>query len=717
MNRLLLLLAGLSLCLGLAAGTAHRGRILDESGRGVERALLSDGVIQVFSAADGSFRFETSADSVSVSRLGYKSVRMAVKDLSQPVYLTVDPIQLPGVTVTETSLDVFSASADLVSLPVDPDRHYYSAGELLGGSTAVRSADIRLKGERQSVSILGNLARHSLIILDGIPLNPGGESYDLSLLDTDNIESVEVIKNNASAYGGGSAIGGILRLTTRQGGAKRELEASLNQEFGSFAYARTAFTARTALSSWNLRLRLARFGADNDFGYKVPDWWAPDSTATRANNAKRQLSASLGTSLRGENYLVSLQSDFEDFRRQLPGTVNFLEVYRQARLTGQANRNRISLETQPWGLSAQATAWLNLDDTVYDNTRAPLPVFVSKYRQKLRAVGLKGTLNRELKLRPGLAVNAGLAAEAGSNRFQNLDLLHTGADLDHSSEFANLSLKTGYQTDRGIYSWASSAALRYDLSDREDNFSWRLEGSLSRYGRLETTLGGTWGTSFALPSAYDLYWKGDSQALGNPDLDSERSRGWQLWLENSLGPFSLKAAWHHNSIETLIQWRQVQMFGNVWKPLNIGEARIRNLELEASLKPRDWLSLALSALRTEALDLSQLPAEAAPELMYTPDLTLSASLDLKLERFGLWAKYSHTGRQYTTLDNLVNPLKAYSLLDLGLTAQFSFRDYAISPYVSVLNLLDRRYEVYAYVPQPGRSVYGGLSLSFRTGLN
>ncbi|MGC9361346.1 MAG: TonB-dependent receptor, partial [Candidatus Syntrophosphaera sp.] len=529
---------------------------MDESGRPIAGAVVSDGHNRVFSAEDGTFYFYTAADSILVQRLGYLPRRVAFRVIAKPIVLKAEPVTLPKVTVTQSARDLLAMPPDRISLPIDPDRHYYSAGEIISSTPSASTGGVRLAGESQGISILGNLSRHTLVLLDGIPLNPDGASYDISLLEAGEIESIELIKNNASVYGGSSAIGGIVSITTKKGAHQSGEKFALSTEAGSFGYAKNTFTFETAWETWKLRLHLANLDTDNDFPYRMPDWWSADSTATRENNAKRQNSISASFSIRVNKARILLRSDLSSFRRGLPGTVNFLEVYRNAFLEGSAGRNQITVDSDFLGCEASTLLWLNLDRTLYDNTRAPLTVYLSKYRQTMRDLGLRGSLGKELTFGSRISFTAGFAGEAGTRHYVNSDLLGAQADLDHYSRFANASLKGGLKLDLDDMIWDSSAAGRYDYGNREENFSWRLESSLRRVGRIETTLGATLGTSFSLPSPYDLYWRGDSQALGNPDLESESSRGWQFWLQNRLEPFSLKAAFHHNEIENLIQWRQ-----------------------------------------------------------------------------------------------------------------------------------------------------------------
>ncbi len=686
------------------------GRVVDPSGRGISSVLVSDGEAKAYSSEDGVFRITTDRDSLHFSRLGYKALSLPVDELGNQVILAPEPVLLPKVTVSESAWNFISPPVDRVALPLDPDRHYQSTGDIVTSGSVARSNDPHLAGESQEISILGNLARHSLVIVDGVALNPGGEGFDLSLIDAGLIESVELIKNNASVYGGGSAIGGILNIRTRQGLNSGGEDFSLSAELGSFGYAKTSLALGLKLRGADLRVNATHLDTDNDFSYKLPDWWAPDSVAVRENNGKRQNSISASVSAPLSKARISLQGDYVAFHRQLPGTVNFSEVYRNAFLEGYASRNRFTVSAPLPGLNADALAWLNLDGIDYDNTRAPIPVDLSHYRQKLLDTGLRGSLGGEFGLSQRLKLNTGLVAEVGAERYQNQNLLTPAQYLDRRAPFANASFKSGLELDLDDLILNGAGALRYDHAGADDNLSWRLEGSLKNISLVETTLGGTWGTSFALPSPYDLYWPGDSQAVGNPELASERSKGWQLWLESRLGSFRLRSSFHHNEIDSLIQWRQVQIYSIVWKPLNIGLARIRNLELEAGWEPWQWLKLAASALFTDALDLSSQPAESAPRLIYTPKTSYSVKCDLSWPAFGLWGAYSFTGEQFTTPDNLAAPLPQYDLVDLGASMDLEVRGWTVSPHFTIRNVLNKSYSVYHYVPHPGISFYGGVAL-------
>jgi len=100
----------------------------------------------------------------------------------------------------------------------------------IGAEEALRlvpgvKVDNQADGERVHISIRGQGlltergVRGIKVLLDGIPLNdPSGFAPDLFDVDWSNVQRIEVIRGPASAlYGSGSA-GGVINITTKDGG-------------------------------------------------------------------------------------------------------------------------------------------------------------------------------------------------------------------------------------------------------------------------------------------------------------------------------------------------------------------------------------------------------------------------------------------------------------------------------------------------------------------
>jgi outer membrane receptor protein involved in Fe transport len=99
-------------------------------------------------------------------------------------------------------------------------------------------------------------------------------------------------------------------------------------------------------------------------------------------------------------------------------------------------------------------------------------------------------------------------------------------------------------------------------------------------------------------------------------------------------------------------------------------------------------------------------------LVYTPDLRINLSIKAGNENRGLSLKYSYTGEQYSTVDNLIEPLPAFDSLDAEAYYGVRLGRFGLMAGFKLMNILDKRYEIYAYTPQPGRNWTASLRLTY-----
>ncbi len=91
-------------------------------------------------------------------------------------------------------------------------------------------------GTNLSYNIRGGRNRHTLILIDGLPISdPSAISndYDLRLLDANIVESIEVLKGGASTQYGTGAAAGVINITLKEPSTPKP-ELTLSQQVGSF---------------------------------------------------------------------------------------------------------------------------------------------------------------------------------------------------------------------------------------------------------------------------------------------------------------------------------------------------------------------------------------------------------------------------------------------------------------------------------------------------
>jgi vitamin B12 transporter len=699
-RQILACLAILSIACHLAARTVS-ARITDEQNRPLEDVSVTDGIRKVFTTAGGDFTIKAETDSLLVYKLGYESCSLAVSEFPSVLKLKVKPVMLNKVRVVERYEPAFLTALDKTIIQTDSDKSGSNLPSELLKESSVSAGQTSLTGENQALSLLGNLSRHTLVILDGVPLNRLGEAVDLSTLPLEAIKRIELVKGSASLYGGASAIGGIIDLYTSDKQTAQALSLKQETGFGSFGLFRHSYFLKQQTSVLSTSVTVSQTRADNDFPYRPRPWWNLEGKLRREHNRKQQQNLSFSLFANAADIAWQYRCNAETVRRQLPGPVNFLSIYENAYLSGQNLQHNLHLDHTAKRWRKSLLLWQSEDNTEYNNTRAPNPVYQTHNRQRQQSLGVKHETT--------YAGHYVLTLEATRQSYALKDLLYPAQSIDETSRsLLAAAVKASHAFEFGLFEYTAQGGFRLDHTRAFGSFpSWRIEQLLTLDGVILYELSAAVGTGFSLPSFYDLYWKGDAQSLGNPDLEPETSLSGSISLQAVYRGYSLQAARYESRVEDLIQWRQTYLYGTVWKPVNIGKARFSNWEFSGRAKPFPWLEYRTSLTLTQARD-ELLQAE----LTYTPDFRWTQDFTLTHRGFTLALNLVSTGRQWTTPDNLIDPLPALTLANSTLTYNRQFGQWSAAAWLELDNLFDKQYEIYAYVPQPGFNWKGGISLRY-----
>ena len=145
-----------------------------------------------------------------------------------------------------------------------------AAEEALQGVPGVR-IDNQADGERVHISIRGQGVltesgiRGIKVLMDGLPLNdPLGVAPDLFDVDWSTVDRVEVLRGPAAAFYGGGGSGGVINITTRDGGPG-PAQGLASGEVGSYGFYKTLAEGGGTLGSANYRVSMSHAAAD---GYR-----------------------------------------------------------------------------------------------------------------------------------------------------------------------------------------------------------------------------------------------------------------------------------------------------------------------------------------------------------------------------------------------------------------------------------------------------------------
>ncbi|MCK9557812.1 MAG: TonB-dependent receptor [Candidatus Cloacimonetes bacterium] len=703
-----LMLCALLLC--SSAIFAIGGKIVDSDGDPVSSASVSDSRHSTYSREDGSFYLATEADSLHIHRLGFHDRTISTRDLKAPVVLVRDDIVLPSVWVRAIEYRPNSPSLNSSIIHPDTNAGINNSNDLLLQNPAFVTTDTRLSGERQTVSILGSFSRHSLVMLDGVVLNPAGEAFDLSRIPIGQISHIEVIKGNSSVYGGSAAIGGIIHIHTKKADDARAAEAEIYSSMGSFGLYKQAYRLLINRDALSLKAEYMHHTALNNFTYKTPDFWGIEPELEREHNKKTGDSFYAKARYSKDASELSYSINMGSFVRQLPGTINFLDLYDNSKLTGNYAQHNLRGILSHRDFAHELLLWWNRDFSIFTNQGSTNTLAKSHYDQTQQSRGLKLSNNLNLE-ETKLGVNAEYST-VDYDYFNRLSNIKTTGERDNSA----IAVQAQQVWYPGIMSYKALGAFRADYCEDKVQPSWRLEQELQVPLGFELTIGGYVGTAYSQPSLFDMYWIGDSETQGNPNLKSESSFGYNMYAEANTGKARWKIAYYQNLVENLIQWRQYYLNGISWKPFNVGKARIRNYEFETQMQISRLLKVNAGVTFTDAKDVARnsggIPSPSYnKKLVYTPAMKAVAMLNFGNDIRGCSLQYNYTGEQYSTVDNMIAPLKGFDTLDTAGFYRIGLRFIDIRCDLRVNNILNKMYEIYAYTPQPGINWETGISIS------
>ena len=297
--------------------------------------------------------------------------------------------------------------------------------------------------------------------------------------------------------------------------------------------------------------------------------------------------------------------------------------------------------------------------------------------------------NRFTTTRDSASLQADLTVAQGQLLSAGFDWLRDRATIvDPWSPFAaargNRAVFAQYQGDFGAHDLQLS--LR---SDRNDQFGGHLTGGLA-WG-MDIADGwrvtASHGTAFKAPSFNELYYPGYS----NPLLRPEASRSSEVSLQRSGDGWQVQANAYHTRIDDLVAWD-----ASLGKPGNVEQARIRGLELAASVALGEW------DLRGQLgwLDARNASTGFNHDKRLARRPTRSARIDLD-RKFGNWGFGLSAIGEAARWDDVSNSLRVggYGTLDGRVSWRFAP---AWTLQANVVNLFDKRYETSAWYVQPGR---------------
>src|SRR5690606_13850001 len=409
--------------------------------------------------------------------------------------------------------------------------------------------------------------KHVLVLIDGVRVGSATTgSAALQNIPIEQIERIEIVRGPRSSLYGSEAMGGVIQIFTRRGGAEG-FKPYFSVGAGSrSSYSGSAGVAGSHGNGW-FSLGVASESTDgiNARAYRSnePKAFEPDA------DGYRELSAQLRAGYRFDNGLELdgswLQSEnHSDFdarsysaKNGLSGTNAYSDGSLQA-LSGRARFSPLAF----WDVTLQAGHSEDLDDRFQDGD------FNSRFDTRRDSLSWQNDFN------------------FGEAQVLSLGMDYKKDRVDSSDDYAednryNKGYFVQYQAAFGRH--GVQAGLR---RDKDEFFGAHDTGSLGYSFDLSNalTLTAAYGTAYRAPTFNDLYYPLTRGMEGNPDLQPEESESYEIGIRGSHGWGEWNINAYENQIEDLIVWAG----SSPMRPENVDVARIRGIETSVATVLAGW---------------------------------------------------------------------------------------------------------------------------------
>lgn len=619
------------------------------------------------------------------------------------------------------------------------------------------------RGALTSLFPRGGASNYTLVLVDGVRVNSFGGAFDFAHLSVANIDRIEVVRGPQSALYGSEAIGAVVQVFTRTGGAP-----TLNGQIEAGSQATLRATLGTAGTrgrlSWGLGAE--RYSTDGFNGRSIRD--VTGSAASAGSGAAGAVNGA-ASAVNNDDYARTTVTGTLAYRtpsgseagltagvardeRGFPGPWGsdpigaFPGLDRVSRGSNDSRRLGGHVVT-PWSARVRQRAEIAYTDLS--------SAFVSSY-----GPSSSGTTRTDARLQEDVALGRPLALSAGGEfvrergrstyvtgsastpipidrrtvglfgeaRFTpNARLNVTGGlrleQLDRAAVDADpfaFSPRPAFasQSVRSLNPKIAATWLLHGGADATTSTAGTTSGAPGNATAASTRLRASAGTGIRPPDVFEIAF------TDNPTLQPERSRSVEVGVEQQLarGAVVLDAAWFNNRYDDLIV-SIGRALGNAsrWRTDNISNARARGLELSARTRlPHGFaLSTTYTWLSTAILSVDGLGATAPPPFTVGDPLIRrprhQGAVDLRY-RTGRWSAFTALTSRGRMLDLEPNYgsfgglffTPGYAVLDVGGAVALS---HGLELFGRVTNAANRRYEETLGYPALGRTGLVGVRIA------
>lgn len=707
------------------------------------------GIFELDGLNPGDYAIIVEADGLTQTG-GAQPVRVeAFRETRIAIPLTVSAVEdsiVVSATRTEARTDETPSSAFVISANELARAQRINLFDALRFSPGVTVAQTGQRGGGASLSVRGGEPNHNKVLIDGVPVNEAGGSYDFADLTADNVARVELIRGSQSAIYGSDAMTGVLQLFTHRGSAS-DPELELAVEGGSFAFNRQFARVSGANGGFDYSAGFTHLRADgrdrnSDYQNRIAS-----TNLGYIFNARTQMRLTARSENSGLGSPGATASFFPDpderAKRRRVTTVARLDDqtakgWRQSLSFAYSESNLLSFDpvaqdlTHPdtppislidaGGVRSDRSDYLNIHyrrrGLRYQTDLAPLSgrfITAGLEYEEERAVfdsGFAG-LNRVAPMR----ANAGAFIQ-GQFAYASRMLFNIGVRVEHNRADVPQALsKTLF--DLGSQPYAGKVGFGTEVTPKIGALLLLRRGGLQSQGG-PTRLRANYGEGIKAPTMLEAFSQ-NPLLLGNPALRPERSRNFDVGLEQFFWSdrVRVEGVYFKNRFRDRIAFiADLATFGGPVKLadgrlthfINHDRATAKGFELSLSARPSRWLRFegAYTLLDAKLDAASDVFDSATGTLITNPEIGLPLyrrprhsgsvsiaftrrSFDANLDGVFIGKRRDYDPAFFSRFDPQGRPIYNGGYTKLDLAGSYRFNSF-ISFFGRIENLLNQDYE-------------------------
>lgn len=479
--------------------------------------------------------------------------------------------------------------------------------DILQSVNGIQVRQISGIGNPVSVSIRGSSSKQVQLYIDGQLINDsqfGG--FDLNQIPTEQIESIEISKNQAIGTGA-TPIGGVIRINTYN---PTDDTRKLTLAAGSFGYQEVNVLFNKAFKAHSLSFGGHYVNSDNDYDFIIPPGFSnSDASEEQAlrNNRFTKKTFFINDILQFGQHQIRFNVQYNDQEKLLPNYQN-----NSPENNSSLNSDNVRYSYQHQWLSN--STWLDsIEFEVYAEDKDERYVFspsnttldINDYETTKQHAGFKPLLNwNTLNFVPFISFNKQKFTSKSTHNGDTTECNGIGAcDISAKQEQLSIGSRIEWQPE----SFPIEAYLLFsNLQEKNANIALNQANAdkLSTDTSYQTTeLGFSYQknnikltTNFSdgvrTPTLYELF--GDRGSFkGNDNLLPEEAKTISLGGQYNQKDFAISSSVYQQSLENSI----VAIFNssNVGSYSNVSNADLLGFELQASYQLLKQLSVSLQS--------------------------------------------------------------------------------------------------------------------------